>query len=90
MESRKRSGVIHIAVGISLGGPAKTFVERTGLPLRHRDHEFYFVDYYVDGEKIVDKGHLVPLDDPEVRKLASKFGNPDELLREEWIPELEG
>ena len=30
------------------------------------------------------------LDDPEVRKIAAKYGNPDELLREDWIPAIPG
>ena len=44
------------------------------------------------GEKavIVDKGHLTSLDDPEVRSLGSKYGNPDELLAEAWIPGVPG
>jgi len=29
------------------------------------------------------------LDDPEVRRAAAKYGDPDELLREDWIPEFE-
>ena len=30
------------------------------------------------------------LDDPEVRQLAAKFGDPDEMLREEFIPGIPG
>lgn len=28
--------------------------------------------------------------DPEVRALASRYGNPNQLLRRDWIPELPG
>ena len=30
------------------------------------------------------------LDDPEVRALASRYGDPDYLLAEDWIPEVPG
>ena len=40
--------------------------------------------------KIVDKGHMTALDDLEVRALASRYGDPDEILREDWIPDIPG
>jgi len=49
----------------------------------------YFPTLILDGEVLVDKGRLTVLDDPEIRRLASKFGDPDELLSEEWIPPLD-
>ncbi len=30
------------------------------------------------------------LDDAEVRSLASRYGTPDELLREAWFPAIPG
>ncbi len=39
--------------------------------------------------QLVGSGHLTVLDDPEVRRAAAKYGDPDELLREDWIPEFE-
>ncbi len=30
------------------------------------------------------------LDDPEVRKTAAKYGDPDEVLQEAWIPAIPG
>ncbi len=48
----------------------------------------YFPTLNLDGEILVDKGHLTVLDDPEIRRLASKFGDPDVLLNEDWIPAL--
>jgi hypothetical protein len=39
---------------------------------------------------IIHNGRLTALDDPEVRKLAEKYGDPDELLREDWIPQIPG
>ena len=33
---------------------------------------------------------LIVDDDPEIRKLAAKYGNPDEILKEKWIPAMPG
>jgi hypothetical protein len=30
------------------------------------------------------------LDDQEVRALAAKYGDPDKLLAEDWIPDIPG
>ena len=45
-----------------------------------------------DGREVtlIDKGRLTALDDPEVRQVAAKFGDPDELFREDWIPAILG
>ena len=39
---------------------------------------------------IIDKGRLTALDHPEVRALASRYGDSDEVLKETWIPDLPG
>ena len=39
---------------------------------------------------IIRNGRLTALDDPDVRKLAEKYGDPDDLLREDWIPQVPG
>ena len=33
---------------------------------------------------------MTSLDNPEVRALASRYGNPDELLQEDWRPGMPG
>lgn len=38
----------------------------------------------------IQNGRLTALDDPEVRELARKYGDPDELLKEDWIPNIPG
>ena len=40
--------------------------------------------------RILDKGRLTFLDDPEVRNAAAKYGDPDQILREKWIPSIPG
>ena len=40
--------------------------------------------------KVIDDGRLTALDDREVRDVAKRFGDPDEVLKEDWIPEIPG
>ena len=39
---------------------------------------------------LVDKGRLKALDNPQARSLASRYGNPDAVTAEDWIPEMPG
>ncbi len=39
---------------------------------------------------LLDKGRLTSLDSPEVKALASRYGKPEEILAESWIPEIPG
>jgi len=36
--------------------------------------------------KIVDKGWLTAMSDPEVRAMANRWGDPEELLSYDWVP----
>jgi hypothetical protein len=73
----RRSGVVHFGFG---GGKDEWY--------RHRDLELFFPTLTVNGETIIENGHLKILDDHEVREETAKYGDPDELLTEKWIPEL--
>ena len=103
---RVRSAVIHWGLGIRLwhdpDAPTESkswaeFTEKHNVP---RDHGFhthtYFTTYRLklrNADKwvnLLDKGRMVSLDDPEVRALASRYGDPDYLLAEDWIPEVPG
>jgi len=39
---------------------------------------------------LIDNGRLTSLDNAEVRALASRYGDPDQLLAEDWRPEIPG
>lgn len=74
----RRSGVLHASIGaVQVGENHKV--------IRHFDMMFPTV--VADGRPVIQEGHLVALDDPHVRAVAEKFGNPDDLLREDWIPD---
>ena len=80
----RRSGVMHLGFGKGW----HPLADRQGeYQVRwHRDIEIYFPTLTVDGKKLIDNGYLTILDDPEIRRIAAKYGDPDELLRVEWIP----
>jgi hypothetical protein len=103
---RVRSGVIHWGLGIRLwhdpDAPTESkkwreFTEQHNVAFDHGWHtQTYFTTYKVrlrNANKwvnILDKGHMTSLDNPEVRALASRYGDPNYLLTEDWIPEVPG
>ncbi len=103
---RVRSGVIHWGLGIRLwhdpDAPTESkkwreFTEEHNVAFDHGWHtQTYFTTYKVrlrNANKwvnLLEKGHMTSLDNPEVRALASRYGDPDYLLTEDWIPEVPG
>jgi len=103
---RVRSGVIHWGLGIRLwhdpDAPTESkkwreFTEEHNVAFDHGWHtQTYFTTYKVrlrNANKwvnVLDKGHMTSLDNPEVRALASRYGDPNYLLTEDWIPEVPG
>ncbi len=90
---RSRSGVIHWGIGTRGGGTG--WAEENDMPDGHFHVHNYFNTFEIETEdgqkiKIIDKGHLTTLDDPEVRRIAAKYGDPDEVLKEAWIPAVPG
>jgi hypothetical protein len=103
---RLRAGVIHWGLGITLhhdpGVQTQSqklldFTKQYNMP---RDHGFhthtYFTTYKVHLRNadrwvtLLDKGRMTSLDNAEVRALASRYGDPDQLLAEDWRPEITG
>ncbi len=95
---RNRSGVFHFGMGFeTLDKDARKMCDEKQLPCDHAWHVHnYFITYAAklrDEDttiNIIDKGHLTPMDNVEVRALASRYGNPDLIMREEWIPGMPG
>ncbi len=64
-------------------------------PTGHVHIHNYFITMELtnaDGSKttLIHKGRLTALDDPQVRQEAAKYGDPDKLLQENWIPAIPG
>jgi hypothetical protein len=95
---RNRSGVFHFGMGFeTLDKEARKYCEQNDLPCDHAWHiHNYFITYAAklrDEDQtinIVEKGHLTTMDNAEVRALASRYGDPDLILREEWVPGIPG
>jgi len=98
---RGRSGVIHWGFGVSIPVTAShreeytQKVEAENLTRGHFHIHTYFntIDADLrDGStvRLADKGRFTFLDDPEIRRVAAKYGDPDEILQEAWIPAVPG
>lgn len=92
---RSRSGIIHMGFGTRWSGSSEKWAGRNGEIYGHLHVHLMFPTYEITtkgGEtvKVIENGRLTALDDPEVRELASKYGDPDELLKEDWIPSIPG
>jgi len=92
---RRRSGVIHAGIGTRWRGPEEVWAGERGITYGHLHVHLLFPTYAITtkaGEtlKVIDRGRLTALDDAEVRELARRYGDPDELLHEDWIPAIPG
>jgi hypothetical protein len=99
LSERNAGGVIHWSFGTSVGGDAGTeeFRLTHQLPTGHAMHHHtllptYQVRFRDSGKwmSLIEHGIIQTYHDPEVRALASRYGNPDQILRRDWIPELPG
>jgi hypothetical protein len=93
LHDRERSGYVHHGFGAPSG--TQSSYTKANIPWTHvHIHSMFgtLEGRTKDGTiiKVIDKGHLTALDDLGVRKVASKFGEPDELLSEAWIPPVPG
>jgi hypothetical protein len=93
MWERFRSGIIH--VGLGTHGEDEEWGRKTKNIYGHIHVHLLFPTYEItkrDGQKIkvIDKGHLTALDHPIVRQAASKYGDPNKILSEAWIPSIPG
>jgi hypothetical protein len=94
---RMRAGVIHSGFGTRVHGEAmRKYIKENSLPTGHIHVHTYFPTYEIKLEgtdywyKIVDKGWITAMSDPDIRALACQYGDPDELLSYDWIPPLPG
>ena len=95
---RYRAGVIHFGFGAEHDDPEFIrFGRENHVPIKHMAHvHAYFATYRIkdrtSGEwfKVIDRGRLTVLDDPDVRRLASLIANPDDLLSYDWVPAIPG
>lgn len=91
---RVRSGVIHMGFGTIISSMAEREAARMGHLVGHWHLHLYFPTYEAemagDNETIIENGRLGALDDPAIRKIAAKYGDPDMWLDESWNPAVPG
>jgi hypothetical protein len=81
----------------TITGKLAEFNKRTGLPGGHGFHMHTYFNtmklHLRNTNKwvtVTNKGRLSALESPEVRALASRYGNPDRVLATEWVPDMPG
>lgn len=92
---RRRQGIIQTGFGTFWRGPEEAWAAERRLAYGHLHVHLLFPTMEIttrDNEKItvIDQGRIAALDDPELRKLAERYGDPDEILRSEWEPRIPG
>ena len=92
---RRRSGIIHVGLGTRWRGPEEVWAGESGILYGHLHVHLFFPTLRIEmpnGKeiKVIEDGHLVSLDDPEVRDLAAKYGDPDRILAAPWKPGVPG
>ncbi|MBI4456651.1 MAG: hypothetical protein HY644_12225 [Acidobacteria bacterium] len=98
---RQRAGVQHLAFAYNIQEPQdKEYAKTLGLNDMLWAHTAHMHVYFPTirwklrdtGEWITigDKGYVKTFDDPEVRALGARYGDPDLLFRYEWIPAIPG
>ncbi len=101
LPERTRAGVFHLGMGTRIPRTeAERFLEYAKEHGLHMGHihigHLYFATFEIKIRgtnhwyKIVDKGWITALSDPALRAMAAKYGEPDELLKYDWIPPLPG
>jgi hypothetical protein len=98
LPERNRAGVFHHGIGSRrhFGEVFFKYIKDNDLPHSHIHMHNYFTTFEVKLRgtgtwlKVTDRGWLTSLDDPKIRTLAVKYGNPDQLLSYDWVPPLPG
>ncbi len=97
ISERNRAGVFHFGIGSRRHFREHLpFAREHDLPLGHIHVHNYFATYEIklrgseNWYKVVDKGWMTAMSNPDIRALATKYGNPDQLLSYDWTPPLPG
>ena len=92
---RRRSGIVHIGFGTQWQGPEEKWAGANGIVYGHLHVHCMLPTLVLETKggrthRILENGRLRALDDANVRDLAARHGDPDELLAESWTPPLPG
>lgn len=91
---RRRAGIIHCGIGTRWRSSEEVWAGEQHLLYGHLHVHLMAPTLVVEGPEgeipVIEAGRLSAYDDGDVRDLAATFGDPDELLRDDWIPEIPG
>jgi hypothetical protein len=99
LSERNAGGVIHWSFGTTVTSERDTenFREKNQMPTGHAMHHHTLLPTYQvrlrdsgNWLTLIEHGVIQTYVDPEVRALTSRYGNPDDILRRDWIPEIPG
>lgn len=92
---RRRAGIIHCGFGTRWRSSEETWAGERGLLYGHLHVHLVFPTLIIEARDgkvvpVIEKGRLAVYDDPEVRDFAARFGDPDVLLHDDWVPSIPG
>ncbi len=91
---RRRAGIIHCGIGTRWRSSEEVWAGERGLLYGHLHVHLMAATLVVQTPRrdipVIVDGRLAAYDDPEVRDLAARYGDPDELLRDDWVPPIPG
>ena len=91
---RRRAGIIHCGIGTRWRSSEEVWAGERHLLYGHLHVHLMSATLVVQTPAgdvpIIENGRLSAYDDPDVRDLAATFGDPDQLLHDDWIPEIPG
>lgn len=92
---RRRAGIIHCGFGTRWRSSEETWAGERGLLYGHLHVHLVFPTLIIEARDgkvvpVIEKGRLAVYDDPEVRDCAARFGDPDVLLHDDWVPSIPG
>lgn len=91
---RRRAGIIHCGLGTRWRSAEEVWAGERGLLYGHLHVHLMFPTLVIETRRgvvpVIENGRLSAYDDPEVRDCAAKYGDPDQLLNDDWVPEIPG
>ncbi|MGZ9159762.1 MAG: hypothetical protein ACXW4T_01240 [Candidatus Limnocylindrales bacterium] len=91
---RRRAGIIHCGLGTRWRSSEEVWAGERRLVYGHLHVHLLSATLIVETRTgdvpVIENGRLSAYDDPEVRDLAATFGDPDQLLHDDWVPEIPG
>jgi len=91
---RRRAGIIHCGLGTRWRSSEEVWAGEQRLVYGHLHVHLLAATLVVETPRgdvpVIEGGRLSAYDDPDVRDLAATFGDPDQLLHDDWVPEIPG